>query len=110
MGVVTTWTWPDLMAGMTGADFEKAAAVIRTGEWRKDAQAKKWVGYAIAKALDLDVANKRDRAKVSASIKAWIGSGALIVVEGEDEKRRIKEFVTVADRPASKPENDDEAF
>jgi hypothetical protein len=97
IGVVAAWAWPDLMAGMTSADFETAAAIIRTDEWRKDAQAKKWVGHAIAQALKLDVHNRKDRAKINASIKSWLASGALVEVEGEDDKRRPKQFVKVAD-------------
>jgi AAA domain len=32
VGVVTTWKWPDPLAGMTSADFDKVAAVIKRGQ------------------------------------------------------------------------------
>ena len=37
VGVVKRWEWPDPLAGMTGQDFEKVAAVIRRGKWRENA-------------------------------------------------------------------------
>jgi hypothetical protein len=86
---------PDPLAGMTGADFDKAAAKIQSGKWRENAQAKDWVGKAIAEALDLNIANKPERAKVSGMIKAWLAAGSLIIVKGEDEKRMSRKFVEV---------------
>lgn len=96
VGVVTAWKWPDLMAGMTAADFDKVAAEIRTGQWRENAQAKKWVGHAIARALNLDANNKRDRAKIKTALDTWLKAGSLRVVDGEDERRKVRQFVEVA--------------
>jgi hypothetical protein len=95
VGVVTTWDWPDPLAGMTGADFDRAASKIRSGKWRENAQAKDWVGKAVAEALDLNVESKPERAKVNGMIKAWLSAGSLVVVEGEDEKRMSRKFVEV---------------
>ena len=61
VGVVTAWEWPDPLDGVTGRDFDKAAAAIRAGTWRKDVQAKDWVGNAVAKALRLDLATRPTR-------------------------------------------------
>ena len=97
VGVVTKWHWPDPLAGLTGGDFEKVAAAIRSGKWRENAQAEKWVGYAVAAALDLDPDSKSDRAKIVGMLKAWRKSGSLVVVEDEDEKRMKRKFVSVAD-------------
>ena len=41
VGVVQAWEWPDPLAGMTGQDFEKVAAVIRRGRG-KDPECKDW--------------------------------------------------------------------
>ena len=95
VGVVTAWEWPDALAGVTGADFERAAAKIRSGRWRQNAQAKDWIGKAIAEALDLNVESKPERAKVTGMIKAWLAAGSLVIVEGEDEKRMSRKFVEV---------------
>jgi hypothetical protein len=55
--------------GITGADFDTAAAQIRAGRWKESIQAKEWVGYPIAKALALDLDSKSDKAKVKGLIK-----------------------------------------
>ncbi len=97
VGVVTRWEWPDPLAGVTGSDFEKVAVVIRGGTWRKDVRAGDWVGKAVARALGLDVEDKRDKAKIGGLLKVWLSAGSLIVVERTDEQRRPREFVEVAD-------------
>jgi hypothetical protein len=95
VGVVTTWQWPDPLAGMTGADFDKVAASIRAGKWRESPQALKWAGRAVAEALDLNADNRADKAKILAMLKVWLAAGSLVVVEGKDEKREIRKFVEV---------------
>ncbi len=95
IGVVTTWQWPDPLAGLTGADFDKVAAVIKRGNWRENNQAAAWVGKAVAEALELDASNKADRAKITAMLNVWRSSGALVVVERQDEKREMKKFIEV---------------
>jgi hypothetical protein len=56
-------------------------------------------GHAVAQALNLKTSDPHDRAKINASIKTWLKSGALIEVEGEDDKRNVRKFVKVNDRP-----------
>jgi hypothetical protein len=98
VGVVTTWSWPDPLEGVTGADFERAAAVIRGGKWRENPQCKvDWVGVAVAKALRFDLSDKADRVKVSGLIKIWLASGALVKTEGLDKKRMPRTYIEVAD-------------
>jgi len=97
VGVATSWKWPDPLDGVTGRDFELAAGAIRAGRWRESSQAKAWVGKPIAQALNLNLENKADRAKVAGLIKIWIQAGSLVVVEDLDEMRREpKKFVRVA--------------
>jgi len=97
VGVATTWVWPDPLDGVTGTDFDKVAAALRGGEWRKNTQAKAWVGKPIAKALALDLDSKQDKAKVTELIKYWLKTGALIEVDGKDENRNDRKFIKVAD-------------
>jgi hypothetical protein len=97
VGVVTKWELPDPLDGVTGADFERVALVIRNqGPWRADTQAKRWVGVAVAKAMKLDHTDKIDRAKIVGLIKVWLGNRSLIEVERPDEFRKPKTFVEVA--------------
>ncbi|MBR1153570.1 AAA family ATPase [Bradyrhizobium sp. JYMT SZCCT0428] len=97
MGVVTAWKWPNPLDGVTGADFDKAAVAIRAGEWKKSTQANNWVGYAVAKALKLNLNDRANKAKVVGLIKVWLASGALVEVEKQDDRRKTKIFIEVAD-------------
>lgn len=95
VGAVTTWKWPDPLANITGADFDRVAAIIRRGKWRDHPQAGAWVGRAVAEALDLNVENKADRAKINGMLKVWKATGSLVVVKGLDEHREERNFVEV---------------
>jgi hypothetical protein len=96
VGVVTKWEFPDAMAGITGADFDKVATVIRGGKWRYSPQASAWVGRAVAEALDLDVDDKGVQAKIKRMLGVWYAAKSLVVVELEDDTRRPRKFVDVA--------------
>lgn len=97
IGVATKWTWPDPLEGVTGSDFERAAAAIKAGQWRASSQAKRWVGLPIAKALGLSLTVKSEKAKIAGLVKIWLASGALVEVEKlDDESRKMKTFIEVA--------------
>ena len=85
------------MEGVTTDDFERVAAVIRGGQWRKNYQAANWVGYAVADALDLDTEDKHDRAKINGMLKSWLSTGELTTAEGKDANRQPRLFVVVAE-------------
>jgi hypothetical protein len=95
IGVVTGWHWPDWLADVTPQDFVAAAAVIKTGNWRADVQAKNWVGRAVARALNLDLEEKHAKMRVKALLAYWINAGSLLVVEGQTPNRETKNFVVV---------------
>ena len=97
VGVVAKWDWPDPLTGITGNDFEKVAAVIRSSDWRKDSRSTDWVGKAVARALGLDVEDRADKSKIIALLKVWVSAGSLKVVSGFDDQRRPREFVQVCD-------------
>jgi hypothetical protein len=82
---------------MTGAAFDKVAAVIKRGKWRENSQARAWVGKAVAEALDLNIDDKADRTKITGMLKVWRAAGSLIVVDGFDENREAKKFIEVAE-------------
>jgi hypothetical protein len=96
VGVVEPWQWPDPLAGITGADFDKVVVAIRSGKWRKDPQAKDWVGKPVAKALGLNTRNKADKAKIRGLVGVWLAAGSLVEVEGQDTQRRPRTFIEVA--------------
>jgi hypothetical protein len=97
IGVVAPWKWPDPLDGITGRDFDKVAAAIHAGRWRENSQAKDWVGYAVAKALKIDLDSKAGKAKAASLVKYWLKTGALVVVEEPDANRIMRKFVKVSD-------------
>jgi hypothetical protein len=97
VGVVERWEWPDPLADITGSDFDKVADAIRSGRWRKSAQAEDWVGKAVAKALGLNLNNPADKAKVAGLIRVWTTRGLLVEVEGSNAQRKTKTFIEVAE-------------
>jgi len=102
IGVAVAWQWPDVLAGITQADFAKAATLIRAGRWRESKQATDWVGKPVAEALGLDLAKTAGRTKVSAVVKSWIADGSLVVVDGHDKKGTLRRFVEVGDNESPK--------
>lgn len=97
IGVVKPWTWPGPLDGLTVNDLVSVQRRIAEGHWRENAQAKEWVGIAVAEVLDLDLDHEADKAKVKGCIKAWLATGALNIEEGEDAKRNRRKFVVVGE-------------
>ncbi len=95
--MVVRWEWPNPLAGMTGKDFEKVAAVIRSGKWRADVRATAWVGLAVAQALGLSVQVKKDKAKIKGILQIWLAAGSIMIIERPDDHRQLRQFVEVAD-------------
>lgn len=92
---VVAWRWPDAMAGVTAEHLRAVQVAVASGKWRENHQAKEWVGLAVAAVLGLDVNQKASRAKVLGLVKAWIKSGALVAVDGQDERRKPVQFIEV---------------
>jgi hypothetical protein len=82
---------------VAASDLRAVQCVIASGRWRENSQAKEWAGHAVTSAMKLDV--ETHKAKIVALLKTWIGNGALVVVEGEDEKRMTRKFIEVG-KPA----------
>jgi hypothetical protein len=95
IGVVTLWTWPKPKP-FTADDLRAAQkAVAEGGPWRKDIQAKDWVGKPIADALGLDLDAKDDKERVKAALKLWINDKAFRVIRRDDDNRNPRDFVEV---------------
>jgi hypothetical protein len=106
MGVVVPWSPPDAFDGVTADHLRKVQAAVAAGEWRSDHQAKAWVGYAIADVFGFEVAQEggkpkfakqADKARALRLISTWIDNGALIRVEGKDERRKPVTFIEVGE-------------
>jgi len=95
VGVVTTWQWPDVMAGVTVDDLYAVQRAVNAGRWKDSSQAKDWVGIAVADALGLDADSDKERLK--SLLKTWKDSGALKVERQEDDDRKFRPFVVVGE-------------
>jgi hypothetical protein len=97
VGVVEPWTFPDMLAGVTGDHATAVFAKMRGGEYRADPQAGAWVGIVVAKVMGLNLTVPHDKAKVNHIVKTWIACGSLVRVERKDKKGELRWFVQVAD-------------
>jgi hypothetical protein len=98
VGVAIRWHWPDAFATVSISDLRAVQDRVAQGRWRENVQAKDWVGKLVAEVLGLDISNKAHRARINTVLKAWIKSGALVVVEGEDANREKRSFIEVGMR------------
>ena len=72
--------------------------MTRSGKWRHSPQSKDWVGKAVADALDLDIDNPTDKAKIKRMLGAWYAAKSLVVVvDCLSDKREPRKFVEVAE-------------
>ncbi|MGE0660437.1 MAG: AAA family ATPase [Reyranellaceae bacterium] len=96
VGVVTTWEWPDVFAGLTSDDLKAVQNKVASGTWRADARADEWVGKAVAEALDLDLEDDGVRARIRSLLAGWLKSKALKETSRTDAKtRKDRKFVEV---------------
>jgi hypothetical protein len=90
VGVVTRWTPPDPLAGVTSEALEAVKRECGTTFWRQDVRSTDWIGHPIGRAMGLDLGpvGKADRTaehnsnhlKVAGLIGIWIKSGFLLAV------------------------------
>ena len=100
VGVVTRWEYPKIeLPKVHDVEIKNALTAVRGGgPWRADPRSAKepWVGIPIAQALRLNLLDTRVKKSVVKLVKDWLAAGLLIVVEGQDETRRTREYVEAA--------------
>ena len=82
VGVATEFKLPDLFDGISAKHAMEVQKLVGAAEergepMRKNAQAKTWVGHAVAVVLDLDMEKKHEKAKAKAVISKWLETGVL---------------------------------
>lgn len=82
VGVATEFKLPDLFDGISAKHAMEVQKLVGSAEergepMRKNAQAKTWVGHAVAVVLDLDMEKKHEKAKAKAVIAKWLETGVL---------------------------------
>jgi hypothetical protein len=94
--VVAPWEWPD---ALKIEHLLKVQQAVEAHRYRRDAQAKDWVGHAVGRVLGIDSrkgqANKANRARISSLLSTWIHEGALEEFRDLDEHREQRTFVRV---------------
>jgi hypothetical protein len=93
VGVACPWTWPELFEGLSTRHLIAVQKAVEQGDWRADPRSPEWVGFAVARALDLDAETSRKR--ISGLLKEWLANGAFEIIEKDDENRRPRKFVVV---------------
>ncbi len=93
VGVATAWSWPDPFDDLSARDLRAVQVAVSRGRWRKDAQAKDWVGHPIAETLGIDIADKSGKSRVKALQRVWTDTGVLIEVIEKDERRMERTYV-----------------
>jgi hypothetical protein len=99
VAVATPWNPPNPFDGVTTAQMHECRKVAQGGAFRADSQSPDWIGYAVAKVLDIDISpdnkkhNKEGRAKVSQVVKTWMKNEVFDIEDREDSKRKPRKFV-----------------
>lgn len=100
VGVVTPWYYPQVnIPKLTEADINHVLVAIKVGgPWRADQRTTKepWVGVAVAKALGLDLMDKRNKRAAAALIAKLLEAGRLRRVTRPDQHRQQREYIEVA--------------
>lgn len=86
VGVATNYELPDIAGSVGSTDLLRVQQAIAESEEPLKAHhnAKNWVGYTIAAALDIGITDKGPRQRVLALIKEWIDMGFLVEVERKE--------------------------
>lgn len=95
VGVACSWQWPDPFDGVSLAHLRQAQRAISEGQWRASNQSPQWVGYAVAPILNIEPSKPHEKKRLGKIIAEWIKTGMLEVVEQQDDKRKLREFVVV---------------
>jgi hypothetical protein len=101
VGVVAPWEWPAQLEGVP-ADAEIRIIKAMTGVFgRASDQAEDWIGKIIAKTLDFDISNDRQRAQVRTIIADYTSRGIFEEFEEKDANRKSRPYIRL--KPAAPP-------
>ena len=94
VGVATNYELPDIAKGVGPEDLLRVQRAITESKepLRAHHSATNWVGYTVATALGIDIAEQPGKQRVLALINVWVGTGSLVEVERKDKRagRKVK--------------------
>lgn len=94
VGVVAAYTVERAGVVVDGDEKGRALRIIAEGEWRRDVRAgDSWVGSAIAQAMQLDIDDAADKARIRQIVNEWVKSGVLREVSRKDAGRKLRTYV-----------------
>lgn len=98
VGVVTSWQWPDTMAGVTVGDLLAVQREIASAEWMDSIRSgDRWAGHAVAKVMGLCLDDSKERERAKTCLKAWKASGALTVERRKNTNGDERSFLVVGE-------------
>jgi hypothetical protein len=83
---VETWNYPQPFDGVTADDMRWVREEVCRRDYRNDARSPDWIGYPLARRLELDP--EGDRKKLNAILRGWIANGVLAIENRPDKAHR----------------------
>lgn len=82
IGVVTSWTPPDMETALSGPEFRMIRTAIMQAdplrELRADIRSNGWIGYIVAKVMQLDPKDKSVKTQAQSVIAKLLANGCLV--------------------------------
>jgi AAA domain len=92
------WTPPNPFQGVTTTDMHKCRTLAQTGAYRVDSRSEDWIGYAVAKVLNINVAysdenDPQDIARIKQILSIWYKNKVLVTENRKDKNRKDRTFI-----------------
>jgi hypothetical protein len=97
IAVVTRWQPPNPFENVSSTHMHECRRVAGTGEFRRDARAKNWFGYEVARVVGIDDVGPKTagRRKVTAIIETWLKNKVLTVETKADASHHEREYIVL---------------
>jgi RecA-family ATPase len=91
VGVCVPFKMPDLFDGVTAKHAMLVQRAVGQAEengdpYRENVRSKRWIGKAVASALELDIDKKSEKARAKAIAEKWIQTGVLKIEQFADKR------------------------
>lgn len=91
--VVAQFKTPTLFEEVPWMAIDAAMRALAAKRYRLNPQAGDWAGHIIGIHLDIDTHEKLGRRRVAKMIDAWLKSGALVIEQYPDERRKPRDCI-----------------
>jgi hypothetical protein len=92
------WTPQNPFDNVTTAHVELARQLAQTGEYRADSRSPKWLGFALARLLGINVSadgalDRKAHAQVKQIMKTWLKNNVLRIEKRKDADRKERQYI-----------------